>query len=345
MKRSQTTINRTIKTAQLIDAFWDRWIVHGVDKEEINAVRSSLTSAKQWTEVWARLAEEKRIKAQQLKEDERKEAEQLLRQASLYFNVAQWIFPECDREKLKWYESCLACTREADQLSEIETKYVTFEVDHHLCYGRVRTPLNPIGCIIIFNPIDSSKEELFMYEEDFLRQGMMTVSFDGPGQGETFIRQEFQGTLHRLKAFADQLIDYTRSITELPIYLFGTSSGANWAVYGGSHPEVNKVVAVSPTDRRNNIFVPDYFNGRLAFFLAEFELVPDYRLSFRTPVLIYHGKKDAMVSSSFIYSLFNTLPTGKRLIEFEDEGHCCNFRLKQIRNESVSWFTENDNAS
>src|SRR5207237_5715381 len=53
-------------------------------------------------------------------------------------------------------------------------------------YGVLRKPLNtPQPPVVILVPgLDSVKEELHNYGDDFLRRGMAVLAIDGPGQGE-----------------------------------------------------------------------------------------------------------------------------------------------------------------
>ncbi len=44
-----------------------------------------------------------------------------------------------------------------------------------------------------------------------------------------------------------------------------------------------------------------------------------------------------MVKDTDIYELYQKLPAGKQLIEYENEGHCCNFKLREIRKISAEW--------
>lgn len=115
------------------------------------------------------------------------------------------------------------------------------EIDNHQCAGRIRIPDHSRGIVIIVNPIDSSKEELFKYESDFLNAGFTTVSFDGPGQGGSYVLHGLRGTKKRWEAFIDQVIDFTSELfPDKPIFLFGTSLGASWALYGSGSPIVKK---------------------------------------------------------------------------------------------------------
>jgi predicted esterase len=339
------TISRTLRTANLIDAFWERWLAHGLDKEDLEKVRPDLRTLELWLQSWERLAKEKEKKAKELEiQGEYIEAEYVYRQTALYYNLNYWINPKYSEEKQYWYNKCLQFISKADSLSEVKTLYKTISVDDFSVSGRIRIPSNAKGCILIINPIDSSKEELFKYEMDFIEAGFVTVSFDGPGQGETFILNGVVGTRIRWEKFINQLIDYTsESFSKLPIYLFGTSLGASWVLYGSSHPKVAKAVAVSPAVELEKMNLPTYFMERIkcSCIIEEGETpIPIFnKIKYRSPVLVFHGKKDMMVPNNEMYDLFRKLPVEKQLIEFQDEGHVCNNRLDEIRRLSLMWFS------
>jgi alpha-beta hydrolase superfamily lysophospholipase len=267
----------------------------------------------------------------------------MYRLTGLYFNLIYWLFPSRTPEKEKWYKECLEMFREADIISPVQTLYECIEVDHHKCAGRIRIPDNSRGIIIIVNPIDSSKEELFKYESNFLNAGFTTVSFDGPGQGESYVLHGLRGTKKRWEVFMDQLIDFISELfPTMPIFLFGTSLGASWALYGSCCPRVKKTVAVSPAVEFEKLNLPAYFIGRIDCSCTlgpEDTPIPDFKkLTYRSPVLVFHGKKDQMVSTADMYDLYNSLPVEKKMIEYEGEGHCCNNKLDEIRQIAIQWF-------
>ncbi|QPA32830.1 alpha/beta hydrolase [Thermaerobacillus caldiproteolyticus] len=338
-ERSMSTIEKTLLTAKFIDGFWDRWIVHGVKREDIIFVRSSLSSKEDWMKRWGTLADLLMQKAEALPSVE---AEIVFRTAGLYYHLMQWLIPERNDEKKKWLNQSLKAVRIADDLSHIETHYVQLDVDQKKCFGRVCIPSAPKGIIIIINPLDSTKEELFTYEMDFLEKRFVTISFDGPGQGETYVFSSLKGTKKRWEKFVNLLIEFASSNFSLPIYVFGTSSGASWAVYSSCHPKVVKAVAVSPAFLSEEISLPDYFTERVRFVSEqEDKWLPCFeKLAFRNPVLLIHGRQDVMVSSEDIYNLYQHLPNGKKLLEFDDEGHCCNYKLPEIRQYAMTWFQE-----
>ncbi|GAB7386702.1 hypothetical protein BSNK01_05380 [Bacillaceae bacterium] len=346
-KTVMVTMEKTLFTARLIDGFWERWLAHGVERNDLEKIRPTLASLDHWIEGWRSLAEEKMAKGEEWRRRGRRDqAESAFRAAGLYFYLLQWIFPEPCPQKERWFRVCLAAFREADALADIETRYVSLTVDGVRCTGRVCVPKkNPERCIVIINPFDSAKEELYTYERDFIRAGFATVSFDGPGQGETYACGGGKANRKRWKEFVEKVIAYAASeFLRAEIYLFGTSSGASWALYGSGHPCVRKAAAVSPAvcgARGGTKRMPDYFLERMKCALVDVEeqdILPDLQ-QFRTdkPVLLFHGRRDVMVSAEEIYALHRGLANGM-FVEFADEGHCCNFKLPLVRRIAMQWF-------
>lgn len=342
-QQNLSTMDKTLLTVNLMDGFWDRWLAHGVDHEDLAKVRSSFLTQETWSKNWEKLARQKLLEGEKLKQKkEWRQAERKFRTAGLYYHLIQWLFPERTEEKIKWLKYSLNAFQKADSLSKIKTQYPQISVDHSPCFGRIRIPSQPVGVVIIVNPIDSTKEELFTYEMDFVDKNFATVSFDGPGQGETYTIGGVKGTKERWQKFVTALIEYTDAqFPNLPIYLFGTSSGASWSIYGSCHPKVSKAVAVSPAFLNENIRLPDYFVERMKAVLEanSDHILPSFdHLTYRNPIMLVHGKQDVMVSDQNIYQLYEQLPVEKWLKEYEEEGHCCNYKLPEIRELAMQWF-------
>jgi pimeloyl-ACP methyl ester carboxylesterase/acyl carrier protein len=334
---------RTLLTAFIMDGFWERWIAHGVDQDDLRSIRQSFKSLEQWNDGWTALATlRERLGDDMLKAGNTPEAQYHYRLSSLYYNLAQWIYSSRNAEKEKWYRLSQEMLIKADQLSDIPVELVELSLNKHCIQGRIRVPLAPKGCLVILVPFDSNKEELFSYEEDFARAGYVTVCFDGPGQGDTFISSGLKATSNSWSKFVKKIINYSSErFSSLKLHLFGTSSGASWAIDGGAHPKVSKVVAVSPAILSNMDDLPIYFRERMLSFCEEEKApLPKPDSSADKPILLFHGKKDVMVSHESMISLVRSIPSAE-LIEYEDEGHCCNFRLQEIRLRAVEWFGDN----
>lgn len=335
------TIEKTLMAARLFDGFWDRWVAHGMILSEVSDARKILTTIDDWVKTFSHLGEKHGNEAFiQQEKGFKNEAEDSYRLAALYYNLVYWIYPNRSRDKIDWYKKSNNFVSKADRLSAVPCLKKTIVIDRNRFAGRIRIPNNPKGCIIIINPIDSSKEELYSYENHFVDSGFISVSFDGPGQGETFALNGLEITKDNWNLFVDKVIEYTASMfPKEPIYLFGTSSGAAWAIYGSANPRVDKVAAVSPP-LENKFSIPKYFDDRINYIAKS----PQYVLpnlinkDHCSSVILFHGNKDVMVADQDIYNFYKSIPSPKHLIEYPNEGHCCNFELYNVRNLSVKWF-------
>lgn len=336
------TIDKTLMTARLFEGFWDRWVSHGLNISEVLAVKDKLITPQDWICTFSGLGKKHQNEAiMRQKYDFKKEAEESYRIAALYYNLVYWIFPDQCREKIYWYKKSIEVVEAADRLSLVPCVKDSININGSSYAGRVRVPENPRGCIIIINPIDSSKEELYSYENHFSGAGFITISFDGPGQGESFVINETTVLKGSWKVFVDGIIDYAASnFSSYPIHLFGTSSGASWAIYGSTNSKVDKVAAVSPP-LDNSFSIPNYFGERISYIAEDPQYVlPEYiNKDGISHLILFHGNKDLMVADKDIYSFYKSIPSPKKMIEYPNEGHCCNFELHNVRELSIKWFS------
>ncbi|MFC4401659.1 alpha/beta hydrolase [Gracilibacillus xinjiangensis] len=339
------TIQKTLTTVRLFDGFWDRWIAHGMEKEVISQVKVSVRDISDWTNYFNYHAQAHTERAMLHKASrDPKKAEKHFQLAGLYYNLMQWIYPDANEEKVWWYKKSIDSFKAADQFSNFNYFKEQLTINGGEVVGRVRPLENPKGIIIIVNPIDSSKEELFTYEKHFLELGYLTISFDGPGQGETYIFNRIKATRDRWEQFLNVLIDYaSEKFPNLPIFLFGTSSGARWSIAASRHPMIKKAIAVSPAISED-ISLPEYFVERTQFISDQSShMLPDiHELTKCKPIFVFHGNKDVMVRDKDIYQLYHRLPSGKKLVVYEEETHCCNGKLKEIRAISANWLMSNE---
>jgi hypothetical protein len=336
------TIRKTLVTSVLQDGFWSRWFAHGIEPSVLIGNRAKLGTLDGWISILCdrALAHSDRADVYN-REKHFIESELHYRISGLYYCMIQWIFPEPDNDKTAWYSLCESQFEKADRVSNDKVTKHKLSVDNNEYMGRIRIPNDPTGCVVIVNPIDSPKEELFTYEVDFAEAGLVVVSFDGPGQGSSFFQSGNKANTERWSTFLNKVIEFTNNqFPTLPIHLFGTSSGASWAIEGNKNPLVSKSVAVSPACQHETK-MPDYFKEKMVNVLEEFDqgFLPRFEnLNQCRNILVFHGGRDVMVEETDVYNLYTSLQHPKRLIEYKDEGHCCDFKLAEIRSRSIKWF-------
>ncbi|MHA0856922.1 alpha/beta hydrolase [Paenibacillus sp. CMAA1364] len=342
MRMGNSTIEKTIMTSFLFQGFWDRWVANGVPQETVCELRQRINSLQDWIGILRKYADIYKQRADRLcQQDLYSEAEQLYRLAGIHYYLIQWIFPEKSDEKKKWYDTCKWMHQEADVLTEYEIKKVSIQLDHHDCYGRIRIPEQPKGCIVIINPMDSCKEESISLEAKFTRMGFIVVNFDGPGQGETYTTDQYIATQQRWDLFVNELIEYTASqYVGLSIYLFGISSGGNWAIQGNIHPKVSRTVAVNPI-MCEDLRLPDYLTERLSYITDHREecgLPKLKNLNHTSPVLLIDAKTVAMFKDESMYELYNELPISPTQGPYWEEGQSYNKKIDEILAAAAHWY-------
>ncbi|GAA0136338.1 hypothetical protein YSY43_31790 [Paenibacillus sp. YSY-4.3] len=342
MNYANQTIEKTISISFVFESFWDRWLGSGLPKPTVYELRQRVNGIEDWMEVLQSHADvHEQLAIKMLKQHLISEAEYFYRNAAMNYNLIQWMFPYTGPDKQMWYERCKCMHMEADKLAADMISKAEIQVEGKKCRGRVRIPKHPRGCVIILNPIDSSKEESIKYEIGFAREGFVTVSFDGPGQGETYVFNHCLATRRGWGLFVHEVIGFAaQQFPELPLHLFGTSFGGSWAIEGGSHSKIGRVAAVSPV-LGGGIWMPDYFKERMSNVIEEgenFLVLNEESIERDRPMLLIHGRKDEWVKDEAIRSFYRRITADRLLIEYPDERHGCSFRMDDIIRAVSDWY-------
>lgn len=342
-------IEKTIFASVMDNGFWHRWIVHGIDEDFVKENKIKMINLEGWTETLKTQALDYSKLADDFKgAGEFSKAEYHYRKAGIYFNLAQWVFPNPSGARVEWYKLCLEQFELADKVTSDNITRHSLKIGDKKYEGRVRIPNGDVnGVVVLVMPTDSTKEEFFLYEKDFIEEGFVVVAFDGAGQGETLLINGHKADIESWDQFMDGLIEFVYAMfPNLSINLFGTSSGGAWAIEGGKNPLVSKVVTVSPPPKYiSNIRLPDYFRERMSNMLVDFSkgCLPSFdNVEEIGNVLVIHGGKDLLVNADELVGLYERFAPEKRFITYEEEGHCCNFKLGEIRQRVSQWFKGGD---
>lgn len=338
-------IEKTILASIMNNGFWHRWIAHGIEGEFIESNKSNMINVTGWTETLSRRALEHSKLAKGLEDlDASYRAEYHYYKAGIYYNLAQWVFPAPNKDRMEWYERCLEQFDLADQVSVDNISRLTLTIEDKIYGGRLRVPKGELsGVVILVIPTDSTKEEFYLYEQDFAKEGFVVISFDGSGQGETLLLHGHKADMESWEQFTNGVVEFSNAnFPDLPINLFGTSSGGAWAIEASRNPLVSKASVVSPPPSFiNNIRLPDYFRERMGNMLVDFEKgnLPTFDNAEEIDnILMFHGGNDLLVNEEELIELFDRFSPQKRFITYENEDHCCNYKLDEIRHRSSKWF-------
>ena len=197
------------------------------------------------------------------------------------------------------------------------------------------TQAAPRGTVLILHGILDSKSRFFTMGQQMARMGYNVVMLDHRAHGRSEGKYTTFGAKEKFDArdVIDSLLA-SGEITE-PIYVFGQSMGAAIAVqYAAVDPRCRAVMAVAPyTDMRAAAkrFVP-FMNakkfeevvvrgGELADFDPDEASAIRAAAELKAPLLVVHGRIDAIVPHSHGVAVYNAANVQKKLVTFPLLGH------------------------
>src|SRR5262245_14612814 len=175
---------------EAIQLRYPRLLVSGVDYNDAQQVLRRIKRLDDWCPEWERMAAfHEGLGDEALRAGKSVTAGAALVRAAIYYHVGQSVYFADPAEKRRVqelqqraYRKAMAHLRPPAEQLEIPFQGVRF-------LGNLRLPAGgprPAPCILLNPGADSTKEEFYTLEHEFLNRGVATFSFDGPGQGLTW---------------------------------------------------------------------------------------------------------------------------------------------------------------
>src|SRR5205807_3263154 len=171
-----------------IDNWAPRFIANGIDFNDFQRVISSVERWDDWCQAWSECG------AMHAQMGEKAEAEghyesvaQHYFQAAMAYHFGKFLFLQSPQELRTAHNHTVRAYKKALPYFDCPGEHVVIPYeDGAVMYGVLRKPWHtPKPAVVILVPgLDSVKEELHSYGDDFLRRGMAVLAIDGPGQGE-----------------------------------------------------------------------------------------------------------------------------------------------------------------
>lgn len=182
----------------------------GLDCSLVRANMEKIGEDRDWFPVWSAVgASLEELGARALREGHPVSAGQFLAKAAQAYHFAQYLHFENLDEKRQAALAKVRCYTAALPLQPIPGVRIEVPYGGGTLPAILRCPPShasraPLAVLVCGS--DSSKEEHFVIEREFLARGMATVSFDGPGQGEVSDRWPMVPAYHAaVSAVIDRL--------------------------------------------------------------------------------------------------------------------------------------------
>lgn len=184
---------------ETIQLRFPRLLASGVDYNDARRVLDRLERFEDWCREWQTMAAiHEALGEEALRDGRTVTAGRAFVRAAIYYHTGQSVYFDDPTEKRRVqerqraaYERAMPHLRPPAESVAILFEGITFPGNLRLPTGR-----RPAPCVLLNPGADSTKEEFYTLENEFLERGLATFSYDGPGQGLTWqtmkLRPDFE---------------------------------------------------------------------------------------------------------------------------------------------------------
>jgi dienelactone hydrolase len=351
-------MDSAMNRVQIAAHHWQpRFVANGIDVNDFETVLAKTTEWAAWGPNWHEMGG--------VHEALGREAERHGRavSAAAAYQRAAWCY---HLGKFLWFEDLALHATLRDEavavyrrtLAHLDPPAERLDIpfEGHFIPGHLRRPrgVTTPPLVLIVPGLDSSKEEMFSIEDEFLRRGMATLSIDGPGQSENSvdfaIRPNWETVITPL---LDHLADIGLDSTFGLIGLMGISMGAIYGPRAAAHePRLNAVVglagpynlgecwdALNPLTRGGYVFYTKSANEEEAREKAYGLNLHGVLEQVTQPLLVIHGARDRLFPPEQAERIAREAPNAT-LLMYPDGNHVCNNIAYKYRPVMADWMSE-----
>ena len=184
---------------ETIQLRYPRLLVSGVDYNDAQALLNRIKRFEDWCGEWeAMAAAHEALGDEALRQGNTVTAGEALLRAAIYYHTGQSVYFADQQEKRRVQERQGAAYRKAMPHLRPPAEQLEIPFEGIRFLGNLRLPdgPRPAPCVLLNPGADSTTEEFYTLENEFLKRGVATFSYDGPGQGLTWsamkLRPDFE---------------------------------------------------------------------------------------------------------------------------------------------------------
>jgi 2,6-dihydroxypseudooxynicotine hydrolase len=349
--------NRALDDEEVLRYWIPRLVADGGDPNDALAVRRRAATWDEWPTAWAELGiGYRKLAAGRLERGHELSAADALVRAAICYHFGQVVAFHLPAVKTDLQNRKIAAFREAAPLLSPPAIHIDIPFGDTTLPGYLRLPsgaVEPVACAVLVPGLDSTKEDFATIMEMCVRRGIAACAFDGPGQGEVHPRLLLGDGYETCIVAA---VDAMAARPEIDANRIGTLGRSLGGIY------VVKAAALSP-----RIAATVVFGG--AWDLSDWPTMPALiRAGFvwatgaddeagalarmtgatldgciervKKPVLVVHGRHDAIFKAHQAERIAAALPVNARLWMDEEGVHCCHNHAFEYRTGMVDWLAE-----
>ncbi len=345
------------RIATAVSHWGPRFVVNGVPLSDFQAVTGSITRWDDWCAAWSRCAAtHEALGGAALAEGCALSAGEHYTRAAVCYHFGKFLFVHRPDEMRTAHERAVACRNAALPHLNPPGERVAIPFEGTTLYGNLRRPPDAARppLVVMCMGLDSAKEEMNAYENDFLARGMATLAFDGPGQGEAEYGLPIRGDYEvPVKAVFDWL-ESRSDVDAARIGLWGVSLGGYYAPRAAAfEPRARACVSLSGPFRWVDVFDAANPLTRAAFRVrsgASTDAEARVKAATLTlegaagriqcPLLVVAGERDNLIPSSHAERMVKEAGPRAELAIVAGGNHVANNVWYRYRPQSADWLAK-----
>lgn len=344
------------KIGEALHHWTPRFLANGVDYNELQRIIARMRKWDDWCRAWSEIGAEHEAQAEAaLAAGHAITAAGAFTRAAIYYHFGQMIFYTDTAQKNAAHLKKVECYARAAPL--LRPPAVRLEIPYEditlPAYVRLPEGGGPHPCVILVCGLDSVKEQESHWEEQLLSRGMATLSFDGPGQGETWFRMKMRLDYETAVTAVIDTLSTRAEIDVARVGLLGHSMGGHFGARAAARdPRVAACVLIAGffTLRRWEEMSVFLRAGLKHVFGVGSEAEARERAAqltlegfagdIRCPLLIVHGAKDTLLPVEEAHRLKAAVRCPADLLIFPEGNHSCNNMPFQVEPAVADWLAD-----
>ncbi len=343
------------RIATAVSHWGARFVANGVPLSDFQAVTGSTTKWDDWCSAWSqRAATHETLGREARSAGFTLSAGEHFTRAAVCYHFGKFLFVHRPDEMRAAHENAVACRNAALPHLEPPGERVAIPFEGAALFGNLRRPrgVTRPPVVVMCMGLDSAKEEMNAYENDFLARGLATLAFDGPGQGEAEYTLPIRGDYEAPVRAVCDWIEARDDVDARRIGLWGVSLGGYYAPraaaferriracvsLSGPYRWIDVFDAANPLTReafrvRSRSGTDDEARAKAATLTLE-----DLAADIACPLLVVAGESDTLIPPSHAERMVREAGARAELLLVAGGNHVANNVWYRYRPQSADWL-------
>ncbi|HVS49364.1 MAG TPA: alpha/beta hydrolase [Candidatus Dormibacteraeota bacterium] len=334
-----------------------RFIANGVDVNDFDETVARTTEWKDWAPNWRTVGEMHEALGREAKERGRDlTAARAFQRAGWCYHLGKFLWFEDLGVHAELRDRSVSVYREALPHLDPPAERLEIPFEGRFIPGNLRRPRaagrSPL--VLLVPGLDSSKEELFTIEDDFLTRGMATLTIDGPGQSENSVHFAMRPNWETvITPLLDELARGDLGVDLDRVGFMGISMGAIYGARAAARERRLRALvalagpynlgdcwdALNPLTKSGYVFYTksaDEAEAKRKAYTLNLEGVLG---QVTQPMLVIHGAKDRLFPPAQAERIAREAGNAT-LVMYPDGNHVCNNIAYKYRPLMADWLAE-----